>query len=315
MPQVKVGGPTPGGLMLEVEEFGDSADPPVLLVVGLNAQLTVWPEDFCRRLADRGHRVVRFDNRDVGLSTWFDHHPVGDPLEAYLAFLDGQPVDAPYSVGDLAADAVGLLDALGLASAHVVGGSFGGMVAQRMAIHWPDRLRSLTSIMSMPRIVPLDLEVVLSLQPPDVDPSDPETDRAEVEAAVVASAVEAARIFAGSAYPPDEDRARRRALEDLDRAWHPDGGVRQMLAVLADGDRRSLLAEVDLPTLVVHGTEDPLVPPQGARETAEAVSGAELVWIEGMGHDWPEAAWPLLLDPICALVARAEAGYRPVRSE
>ncbi|GIS99018.1 MAG: hypothetical protein CM1200mP26_07310 [Acidimicrobiales bacterium] len=208
MPQVEA-----NGLMLEVEEFGDPADPPILLVVGLNAQLTVWPEGFCRLLADRGHRVVRFDNRDVGLSPWFDHCPAGDPVEAFVSFLEGEKVDAPYSLEDMAADAVGLLDGLGLDSAHVVGGSLGGMIAQRMAIHWPDRLRSLTSIMSMPRVVPLDLEVVLALQPPELDPSSAtDTGRAEIEEIAVEAALVAARQFAGSAHPLDEDRVRARAL-------------------------------------------------------------------------------------------------------
>ena len=304
MPQVEA-----NGLMLEVEEFGDPADPPILLVVGLNAQLTVWPDGFCRLLADRGHRVVRFDNRDVGLSTWFDQYPTVDPVEAFVSFLEGEEVDAPYSLKDMGADAVGLLDGLGLDSAHVVGGSLGGMIAQRMAIHWPDRIRSLTSIMSMPRIVPLDLEVVLALQPPEVDlPSAADIGRAEVEETVVEAALVAARQFAGSAHPLDEDRARARALEDLDRAWHPDGGARQILAALADGDRRPLLAEVKVPTLVLHGTEDPLIPPQGGQETADAVPGSRLVWIEGMGHDWPQAAWPQLLQPICDLVASVEEG-------
>ena len=304
MPQVEA-----NGLMLEVEEFGDPADPPILLVVGLNAQLTVWPDGFCRLLADRGHRVIRFDNRDVGLSTWFDHYPTVDPVEAFVSFLEGEEVDAPYSLKDMAADAVGLLDGLGLDSAHVVGGSLGGMIAQRMAIHWPDRIRSLTSIMSMPRVVPLDLEVVLALQPPELDPSSAaDTGRAEVKEKVVEAALVAARQFAGSAHPLDEDRARARALEDLDRAWHPDGGARQILAALADGDRRPLLAEVKVPTLVLHGTEDPLIPPQGGQETADAVPGSRLVWIKGMGHDWPETAWPLLLQPICDLVAVVEEG-------
>ena len=178
-----------------------------------------------------------------------------------------------------------------------------------MAIHWPDRLRSLTSIMSMPRVVPLDLEVVLALQPPELDLSSAtDTGRAEIEEIAVEAALVAARQFAGSAHPLDEDRVRARALEDLGRAWHPDGGTRQILAVLADGDRRPLLADLEVPTLVLHGTEDPLIPPQGGQETADAVPGSRLVWIEGMGHDWPQTAWPLMLQPICDLVAVVEEG-------
>ena len=286
------------GLVLEYEEFGDPADPPVLLVMGLNAQMTVWPEDFCRQLAGRGHRVIRFDNRDVGLSTWFDQFPPGDPVEAFLTFLGGGTVESTYALSDLADDAAGLLDALGLDSVHVVGASFGGMIAQRVAMGHPDRVRSLTSIMSMPRIIPMDLEVLLSLQAPDVDPSDRE--------AIADAEVAAARLYAGAGFAFDEVGARERSLANQERAWHPDGGVRQAFAALADEDRRPGLAEVMVPSLVIHGTEDPLVVPQGGQETADALPGAELVWIEGMGHEMPEAAWPQILDPISALIARAE---------
>ncbi len=293
MPQAQT-----NGLVLEYEEFGEPADPPILLVMGLSAQMTVWPEDFCRGLADRGHWVIRFDNRDVGLSTWFDQCPVGDPVEAFLTFLGGGTVESPYALSDLADDAVGLLDAVGLDSVHVVGASFGGMIAQRITIGHPDRVRSLTSIMSMPRVIPMDLEVALSLQASDVDPSDHE--------AVVTSEVAAARLYAGTGFTFDEEGVRRRSLANLNRAWHPDGGVRQAFAALADEDRRPCLWEVAVPALVIHGTEDPLVVPQGGQETADAIPGAELVWIEGMGHELPEAAWPQILDPICALVARVE---------
>ncbi|MDG2427536.1 MAG: alpha/beta hydrolase [Acidimicrobiales bacterium] len=286
------------GLLLEVEEFGETDAPPVLLIAGLNAQLTVWREGFCRQLADRGHRVVRFDNRDVGLSSWLDQHPTGDPVDAYLSFLNGEIIEPPYSLADMAADAVGVLDALSLDSAHVVGGSFGGMIAQRMAIHAPARLRSLTSIMSMPRMLPLDLEVVLLLQSGEVDPEDHQ--------AIEETALVAARRFAGTRYPVDEDDVRRRSIADVNRGVHPDGATRQVLAVLADGDRRDLLAAVELPTLVIHGTEDPLIPTQGGEETANSVSNAELVWIDGMGHDWPEEAWPQILNPICKLISQVE---------
>ncbi|HCV35143.1 MAG TPA: alpha/beta hydrolase [Acidimicrobiaceae bacterium] len=295
MSQAKV-----NGLVLEYEDFGERSDPPLLLVMGLNAQMTGWPEDFCRRLADRGHYVVRFDNRDVGLSTWFDQHPPGDPVVAFLSFLEGGSVEAPYSLSDLADDTAGLIDFLGFDSTHVVGASFGGMIAQRIAMGHPERVRSLTSIMSMPRIVPLDLDVLLSLQPPDIDPSDPET-IADIEVAT-------ARIYAGTGFEFDEVGARERSLANQRRAWHPEGGIRQAMAALADEDRRPGLASLDVPTLVIHGTEDPLIPPQGGQETADAVPGAELVWIDGLGHEMPEPAWQLVLDPICALVARVESG-------
>lgn len=287
------------GITIEVEETGDPADPPILLIMGLNAQLTVWPEGFCRGLADRGHRVVRFDNRDVGLSSWLDDHPPVDPIEALFTVLGGGTVEAPYSLADMADDAVGVLDALGLGSAHVVGASLGGMIGQHVVTRHPDRVRTFTSIMSMPRFIPMEIDVAMSLQPPDVDPTDRE--------AIVAAGVEAARLITGTGFPFDEAYARREALANLDRAWHPDGGVRQVVAALADGDRRPALGAVTVPTLVVHGTDDPLVLPQGGQETADAIPDAELVWIEGMGHELPEGAWPQILDPICALIARVEA--------
>ena len=287
------------GITIEVEEMGSPTDPPILLIMGLNAQLTVWPEGFCRGLADRGHQVVRFDNRDVGLSTWLDDQPPGDPIAALFTVLDGGTIEVPYSLADMADDAVGVLDALGLGSAHIVGASLGGMIGQHVVTRHPDRVRTFTSIMSMPRFIPMEMEVALSLQPPDVAPHDRE--------AIVAAGIEAARLIAGTGYPFDEAYVRREALANLDRAWHPDGGVRQVMAALADGDRRPALSTVAVPTLVIHGTDDPLILPQGGQETADAIPGAELVWIEGMGHELPEGAWPQILDPICALIARAEA--------
>jgi pimeloyl-ACP methyl ester carboxylesterase len=287
------------GITIEVQEMGSPADPPILLIMGLNAQLTVWPEGFCRGLADRGHRVIRFDNRDVGLSTWLDEHPPDDPIEALFTVLGGGTIEAPYSLADMADDAVGVLDALDLGSAHIVGASLGGMIGQHVVTRHPDRVRTFTSIMSMPRFIPMGIEVALSLQPPEVDPSDRE--------AIVLAGIEAARLFTGTGYPFDEAYVRREALANLDRAWHPDGGVRQVLAALADGDRRPALSAVDVPTLVVHGTDDPLILPQGGQETADAIPGAELVWIEGMGHELPEGAWPQILNPISELAARFEA--------
>ena len=286
-------------ISIEVEEFGDPGDPPVLLIAGLGAQMTVWRDDFCRRLADRGHRVIRFDNRDVGLSTWFDDQPAGDLIAALFTVLEGDQVESAYSLGDMADDAVGVLDALGIDSAHVYGWSLGGMVAQHVAIRNPQRVRSLTSSQSMPRFIPMPTEVALTLVPPEADPEDRDT--------LVAAGVEAARICAGTLWPFDEDDARREIEDAIDRAWHPEGGIRQAVAALADDDRTPGLRNVRVPTLVLHGTADPLILPEGGQETAAAVPDAELVWIDGLGHEMPEAVWPLFLDPICALVARVEA--------
>ncbi len=171
-------------ISIEVEEFGDPGDPPVLLIAGLGAQMTVWRDNFCCRLADRGHRVIRFDNRDVGLSTWFDDQPAGDLIAALITVLEGDQVESAYSLGDMADDAVGVLDALGIDSAHGYGWSLGGMAAQHVAIRNPQRGRSLTSSQSMPRRIPMPIEAALTLLPPEADPGDRDT--------LVAAGVEAA---------------------------------------------------------------------------------------------------------------------------
>jgi len=288
---------TTGEMVLEYEEIGDRTDPPVILIMGLGAQMTAWPDDFCRQLADRGHHVIRFDNRDIGMSTHLDHHGLPDIAAAFVAALGGNEVESPYSLTDMANDVVGLMDHLEIKDAHIIGGSMGGMIAQRFAIGHPGRTRSLTSIFSMPRFLPGEDAVVGALMAPD-----PGTRDGRIEAGV-----EAARLTSGDGFGFDEKLARRRVTESLDRSWHPDGQARQMVAILADGDRTEALRSLSVPTLVIHGTSDPLVIPEGGQETADAIPGAELVWIEGMGHELPEGAWPQILDPICTLIARAEA--------
>ena len=282
------------GIDIEVEILGDSADPPVLLIMGLGAQLTVWPDEFCAELAQRGYYVVRFDNRDVGLSQWFDDAGVPDMVELYEAGVAEEAVDAPYTLADMADDAAGVLDALSIASAHIVGASMGGMIAQRFAVNHPDRALSLTSIMSMPRFIPPDPEVTVALMAPD-----PGTREGRIQAGV-----EASRLLAGKGFEFDEDRAREFSAALIDRAWHPVGASRQMAAIMVDGDRRPALAEVRVPTVIIHGTDDRLVVPQGAEESAESIPGAELVWIEGMGHNLPEETWPTSFDAVVGVVER-----------
>ena len=283
------------GLDIEVEEFGDPADPPLLLIMGLGAQMIVWPEELCRQLADAGHHVVRFDNRDVGLSTWFDGAGVPDMEAVFEDAVAGRPVESPYSLSDMADDAVGVLDALGIDSAHIVGASMGGMIAQQVAIRYPDRTRSLCSIMSMPRFITGDPEVTAVLMA-----EDPGTREGRIE-----SGIEGSRLLTGGGFPFDEERSRATAEATIDRAWHPEGTARQMAAILADGDRTEALRRVTAPTGGVHGTSDRLVRPQGAEETAAAVPGAELVWIDGMGHELPIGAHQQIVDAVCRLVARA----------
>ncbi len=283
------------GLDIEVEEFGDPADPPLLLIMGLGAQMIVWPEELCRQLADAGHHVIRFDNRDVGLSSWFDGAGVPDMEAVFEDAVAGRPVESPYSLSDMADDAVGVLDALGIDSAHIVGASMGGMIAQQVAIRHPDRTRSLCSIMSMPRFIIGDPEVSAVLMA-----DDPGTREGRIE-----NGIEGSRLLTGDGFPFDEDRTRTSIEASIDRAWHPEGTARQMAAILADGDRTEALRGVTAPTVVIHGTSDRLVLPQGAEETAAAVSGAELVWIDGMGHELPLGAHQQIVDAVCRLVERA----------
>jgi pimeloyl-ACP methyl ester carboxylesterase len=267
----------------------------VLLIMGLGAQLIVWPEDFCRLLAGAGHHVVRFDNRDVGLSTWFDEAGEPDMMALFGAAMAGQSVESPYSLSDMADDAVGVLDALGIDSAHIVGASMGGMIAQQVAINHPDRTSSLCSIMSMPRFITGDPEVTAVLMA-----EDPGTREGRIEVGI-----EGSRFLAGDGFPFDEDRTRATAEATIDRAWHPEGTARQMAAIIADGDRTEGLRGVTAPTVVIHGTSDRLVLPQGGEETAAAVPGAELVWVEGMGHDLPVGAQQQIVDAVGRLVERA----------
>ena len=283
------------GVDIEVETLGDPEDPAILLIMGLGAQLTAWPQGFCEKLVGRGYHVVRFDNRDVGLSTWFDDAPEPNMVLAYLGSLVGRRPSSPYTLSDMADDAVGVLDSLGIDSAHVVGASMGGMIAQRFAIDHPERTRSLCSIMSTARWTQSPFRVTMELMKPD-----PGTREGRIE-----NGVSAARLLNGGGFEFDEDYARREMAASLDRAWHPEGTARQMTAILADGDRRTDLALVDVPTTVIHGTDDCLVRPKGGQETADAVSEAELVWIDGMGHSLPEGAWPAILDAISDLVKRA----------
>ncbi len=283
------------GLTIAYEALGDPADPPLILVAGLGRQLIGWPDGFLRALIDRGHFVVRFDNRDVGESTHLHDVPQPD-LRASLA---GDASSAPYSLSDMAADAAGLLDALGIDSAHLAGASLGGMIAQTVAIEHPDRVRSLTSIMSTTgersaaQATPEALAVLF--QPPA---------RSREEA--VDRAVAGARVIGSPGFPMDEEAIRDVAARAFDRGYDPRGIARQLAAVQASGDRTEALRALRVPTLVIHGEEDPLIPATGGRATAAAIEGAELLTIPGMGHDLPGGVWTRIADAIAGLVARAE---------
>lgn len=280
-----------GTLELNYDLRGEGA--PLLLVMGVGAQKIVWREGMCDMLAERGFQVARFDNRDVGESTRLDHLGVPSMRTQILRWMAGQPVDAPYSLADLADDAFGLMDVLGWERAHIVGASMGGMIAQLMAIRGPQRVASLTSIMSHPgdRLSkvprPSAMRAMLAPRPRTAE----ETGESWV------------RLFSeiGSGPPHFRvDPEERYALGKLhfERGPSPQGFVRQMMAILASADRRAALRRLHVPALVVHGTADPLVRPRGGVQTALALRHGELMPIEGMGHDLPPEVWPRVCDAI-----------------
>ncbi len=279
------------------ESFGPVDAPPLLLVMGLGAQMTLWPTGFVSELLERGFRVIRFDNRDAGLSSKSDGDPP-DVMAIYAQSMTGQPVEAPYSLSTMAADAVGLLDALDIAAAHVVGASMGGMIVQMMAIEHSDRVLSMTSIMSttgandVGQPDPAAMTALLTPPPADRD-------------GAIDATVKTAQVISGSLF--DEDDARARATEAYDRCFDPVGPAFQIAAIAATGDRTERLREVDVPTLVVHGREDPLVTLSGGEATAAAVPGADLLVLGQMGHDTPPIYWSQMADAIFGVAVRAES--------
>jgi pimeloyl-ACP methyl ester carboxylesterase len=281
------------GIEIVYETIGDPANPPLLLVMGLGMQLIHWDRELCDRLAERGFWVIRFDNRDSGLSTKVDA-PVPDLRRAMV----GLHVDAPYLLADMAEDAVGLLDHLGVEAAHVVGASMGGMIAQEVAIRHPERVLSLTSIMSTTgerRVGRPKLRVmgVLLRQAPH--------DRE----GFIDHFVRTFRMIGSRGYSYDEERVRELAAATYDRNHERAGTGRQLAAILASGDRTAALRSLRMPVTVIHGRDDPLVPFRGGRATARAIPGARLIAIPGMGHDLPEQVWPTVIDAIAETAARA----------
>nr|QRD81059.1 lipolytic protein [uncultured bacterium] len=270
------------GIDIAYETLGDPADPTVLLVHGLGCQLIEWDDELCRAIVDRGFHVVRFDNRDVGESTRFDQ-PV-DVMGVIAAVAAGEVPEVPYLLSDMAADAVGLLDHLGVDRAHVLGVSMGGMIVQTMAIEHGARLRSMTSIMSTtgdPDVgMPTGEAMSTLLSPPPHDPG-----------GACRTPPSATTGVWGSPGLYDEARLREVAGRKWDRGYDPAGTARQLAAILASGSRSAGLATVDVPTLVIHGTADKLVQPSGGERTAEVVPDAKLLMIEGMGHDLPPPLW------------------------
>ena len=284
---------THNGITFEFETHGDSANPPMLLIMGLGAQLTLWPIELVEALVARGYYVIRHDNRDIGLSTKFTEAGVPDMASVVMALMAGKNPAVPYTLSEMAADAMAVLDAAGVAKAHIVGASMGGMIAQLVAVEHPDRVLSLTSIMSTtgnPAVPPARAEAMAALTAPMA----PDADLATIltRGAMVSKAI------GSPGYPADDARLRANVERDYNRSFHPTGAMRQMAAIVADGDRRARLKDVTAPTLVIHGADDPLVPVEGGRDTASAIAGATILEVPGMGHDLPLALVDTIADAI-----------------
>ncbi len=276
-----------GDVDLAYETFGSAGDPPLVLVMGLATQMLGWPDEFCQNLADGGFHVVRFDNRDIGLSTHLDAAGMPDLSPLF----SGQPItSAPYLLADMADDTIRLVDALGLGRVHLVGASMGGMIAQEVALRHPERLLSLTSIMSTtaPNVgSPTQAATAALFSPP-----------ATTESEAAARAISVYRVIGSPGYVLDEEALSARAEESFRRANDPAGVARQLASIHASGDRTEQLRQLEVPTLVLHGEDDPLVQVEGGRATADAVPDARLVTLPGMGHDLPRALWPQIIEEI-----------------
>ncbi len=281
------------GIEIEYDTFGSPNDPPMVLVMGLSMQMIAWDDRFCAELAGRGFRVVRFDNRDVGLST----HVTRAPAPNLAAILGGDRSTVPYSLEDMARDTVGLFDALAIDSAHLVGLSMGGMIAQCVAIHETPRVRSLASIMSTtgdPRVGQAKPDVLAEL----LKPPPPDRD------SYVEYGLGVWRLLASPGFPFDEAKTRELVGRSYDCAFDPKGVARQIAAIAAAPDRTPALTEVRVPTVVIHGTDDPLISVTGGEATARAIPGAELHAVPGMGHDLPRELWPRVIDALAGNARR-----------
>lgn len=296
MPRIKA-----NNIDIEFDTFGAETARPLLLIMGLGAQMTRWREEFCTMLADAGHYVIRFDNRDIGLSQHFDHTGLPNMMQIYSDAQAGKPVKAPYTLDDMAEDAEGLLNALHIDKAHICGASMGGMIAQMMAVHHRERVLSMTSIMSTtgnPDLPSATEEASAALLSPAGETLDE----------VVERAVGVAKAIGGKGFAIDAQAIIQRAKADFQRSFHPQGVARQMAAIAATGNRRPHLEKLDIPTLVIHGRDDPLVPLAGGIDTHEAIKGSTLKVIDGMGHDLPEQTWPEIVEAITAHTIAAHPG-------
>ena len=281
------------GIELCWQEGGDPEDPPVLLIAGLGAQMLEWPDGFCDLLAGRGFRLIRFDNRDCGHSTWLDSAGVPSLRRAWAGELD----EPPYLLSDVAADAAGLMDRLGLATTHVVGSSLGGFVAQTLAIERPARVRSLASVMSstgsgrVGQPTEAAMRVLMTRSPEGLE-------------AYLDDLVASRRVIGSPGFEVDEAWLREIGARYHERGLNPSGTQRQLVAAICSGDRTAELRHIEVPTVVIHGTDDPLIDVSGGEATAAAIPGAELLLIEGMGHDLPAGAWQRMVAGLAAPLDR-----------
>jgi len=287
------------GIALEVDDRGPPDGEPLVLVMGLGMQLTAWPEEFVQQLVERGFRVVRFDNRDAGLSQGFDALGVPNLAIAGIRYALHLPSRSPYRLADMAADTLGVMDALGLASVHLCGASMGGMIAQHIAARRPERVRSLTLMMTTSGARGLPQPTLRARQALLARPAD------NSRAAIVAHLERVMQRIGSPGYPPDPALMHRRFEEAVDRAWRPAGTARQIAAVIADGDRTPMLGAIRAPTRVLHGRADPLVPPAAAHDLGVKIRGAEVEILDGMGHDLPAPLLPRFAEAIATNSRRA----------
>ncbi len=283
---------------LEYDTFGNPSDKPLLLIMGLGSQMIQWEEGFLKLLTDQGFFVIIFDNRDVGLSLKYEEAGEPDLMQGFMAVQQGKDFNAPYTLGDMADDAVGLLDALDIEKAHICGASMGGMIAQTIAIRHPSRVLSLTSIMSttgnpeLPQMSQEAAQVLFNPVPPERD-------------AYIENLVQVGKFIYGKGFPFNEEKQREFAARVFDRCFYPQGVERQTLAIMADGNRKNRLSAIKVPTLVIHGRDDPLFPVEGGIDTAESIQGSELLILDGMGHSLPPEAWAQISDAIAKNAAKA----------
>jgi pimeloyl-ACP methyl ester carboxylesterase len=287
------------GIRLEVEDHGSRHGEPLVLIMGLGMQLIAWHEDFVQSLVERGFRVIRFDNRDIGLSHDFDHLGVPNLAIEAMKLAVGLPVRSPYALADMAADTAAMLEVLDIPKAHICGASMGGMVAQQLAVRHPERVKSLTLMMtsSGARRLPgpsMRVRGAMLSRPADLSFD-----------SIVAHYVALYKLIGSPGYPSTDAWLRQRLGMSVRRSYRPRGTARQMTAIAADGDRSSLLAHIKAPTRVLHGLADPLVPVAAGRDLAARIPGAQLDLVEGMGHDLPVALWPRFADAISAAASRA----------